>query len=149
MLQYATLYFLRLEKLRPMVKEAASMKWGDLKIMENILDIKPFEETIIIGTLFKEQKLKPSILNNIMGVLGQKKFSDSEGNFNFGGFVNQDEDDVAVLEDKSGRITIQRTQKFDFNNFVSGCILALKGKAIKGGYFEVSEYCFAGIPYKS
>ena len=109
MLQYATLYFLRLEKLRPMVKEAASMKWGDLKIMENILDIKPFEETIIIGTLFKEQKLKPSILNNIMGVLGQKKFSDSEGNFNFGGFVNQDEDDVAVLEDKSGRITIQRT----------------------------------------
>jgi hypothetical protein len=74
MLQYATLYFLRLEKLRPMVKEAASMKWGNLKIVDNILDIKPFEETVLIGTLFKEQKLKPSILNNIMGVLGQKKF---------------------------------------------------------------------------
>jgi hypothetical protein len=57
-----------------MVKEAAAMKWGNLKIVDNILDIKPFEETVIIGTLFKEQKLKPSILNNIMGVLGQKKF---------------------------------------------------------------------------
>jgi hypothetical protein len=57
-----------------MVKEAASMKWGNLKIVDNILDIKPFEETVLIGTLFKEQKLKPSILNNIMGVLGQKKF---------------------------------------------------------------------------
>ena len=54
MLQYATLYFLRLEKLRPMVKEAAAMKWGELKIVDNILDIKPFEETVIIGTLFKE-----------------------------------------------------------------------------------------------
>ena len=41
MLQYATLYFLRLAKLRPMVEEAASMKWQDdnLKIVENILDI--------------------------------------------------------------------------------------------------------------
>jgi DNA polymerase delta subunit 2 len=78
MLQYATLYFLRLEKLRPMVKDTASMKWlnseigisKNLKIVDNILDIKPFEETIIIGTLFKEQKLKPSILKDIMGVLG-------------------------------------------------------------------------------
>ena len=41
MLQYATLYFLRLAKLRPMVEEAASMKWQDdnLKIVDNILDI--------------------------------------------------------------------------------------------------------------
>ena len=51
------------------------------KIVDNILDIKPFEDTVIIGTLFKEQTLKPSILNNIMGVLGQKKFEDDDGNF--------------------------------------------------------------------
>jgi DNA polymerase delta subunit 2 len=73
LLQYATLYFHRLEKLRPSVKDAAELKWKDftnLKIQDNILDIKPKEETVIIGTLFKEQKLKPSILNNIMGVLG-------------------------------------------------------------------------------
>ena len=57
MLQYATLYFLRLEKLRPSVKDAAAMKWVNfehLKFVENILDIKPQEETVIIGTLFKE-----------------------------------------------------------------------------------------------
>ena len=44
--------------------------FGGPKIVDNILDIKPFEDTVIIGTLFKDQKLKPSILNNIMGVLG-------------------------------------------------------------------------------
>ena len=123
------------------------MKWGNLKIVDNILDIKPFEETVIIGTLFKEQPLKPSILNNIMGVLGQKKFQTPDGEFNYAGQVS--EDDVAVLEDKSGRITIKNSEEFNINQFVSGCILALKGKAITGGYFEVSEYCFAGIPYQS
>ena len=59
MLQYATLYFHRLEKLRPQVRESAEMKWKQtkgpsLRIVDNILDIKPFEETVIIGTLFKE-----------------------------------------------------------------------------------------------
>ena len=117
MLQYATLYFLRLEKLRPLVKEAAEMKWKDLrsknqselKYVNNILDIRPFEDTVIIGTLFKEQKLKPTILNNIMGVLGQKKFLGADGKFKYGAFVNTEEEDVAVLEDKSGRITIKNS----------------------------------------
>lgn len=53
----------------------------------------------------------------------------------YGGNVNKDEDDVAVLEDKSGRITIKKTDKFNIDKFVSGSIMALKGKAIQGGYF--------------
>lgn len=82
-----------------------------------------------------------------MGVLGQKKFQNTQGDFNFGGCVS--DDDVAVLEDKSGRITIKNSKEFNISNFVSGCILALKGQAITGGYFQVSEYCFAGIPFQS
>ena len=156
MLQYATLYFLRLEKLRPLVKEAAQMKWRDqrsktqaeLRFVDNILDIKPFEDTVIIGTLFKEQKMKPTILSNIMGVLGQKKFLNAQGDFNHGAFVNKEEDDVAVLEDKSGRITIKNSAIFNINHFVSGTILALKGRAINGGYFEVQDHCFAGVPFR-
>ena len=115
------------------------MRWqiqqGSLKIVDNILDIKPYQEAVIIGTLFKEQKLKPSILKDIMGVLGQKKFFDQDGQFLYGGNVNKEEDDVAVLEDKSGRITIKKTENFNIDNFVSGSIMALKGKAIAGGYF--------------
>lgn len=93
------------------------MKWqdlrsknsSDLKYVDNILDIKPFEDTVIIGTFFKEQKMKPTILTNIMGVLGQKKFLNAQGEFNHGAFVNSTESDVAVLEDKSGRITIKNS----------------------------------------
>lgn len=91
--------------------------------------------------------MKPSILKDIMGVLGQKKFHDVEGNFLYGVNVNKEEDDVAVLEDKSGRITIKKTELFNIDHFVSGSIMALKGKAISGGYFQVSDYCFAGIPF--
>jgi DNA polymerase delta subunit 2 len=120
---------------------------GQARFVDNILDIKPFEETVIIGTLFKEQKLKPSILNNIMGVLGQKKYMEG-GQFAHGQYVNHEEDDVAVLEDISGRITIQNSPKFQINHFVSGSILALKGRAVNGGYFEVNDYCFAGVPFR-
>ena len=56
---------------------------------------------------------------------------------------------MAVLEDKSGRITIKNSIEFNINNFVTGSILALRGKVITGGYFQVAEYCFAGIPFQS
>ena len=59
-----------------------------VQFVDNILDIKPFTETVIIGTVFKEQKLKPSILNNIMGTLGQKKFENLDGDFMFGNYVD-------------------------------------------------------------
>ena len=131
------------------------MKWllrtnSEIKIVDNILDIKPFEETVIIGTLFKEQSKKPSILNNIMGVLGAKKFY-KDNQFNYGAYVTEEAEtcDVAVLEDISGRITIKNSAKFTISNFVSGSILALKGKAIAGGYFEVDEFCFAGMPFRN
>jgi DNA polymerase delta subunit 2 len=55
--------------------------------VENILDIRQGEDTVIIGTLFKEQTKKPSILSNIMGVLGAKKFHNAEGEFNHGAYV--------------------------------------------------------------
>ena len=37
--------------------------------MDNILDLKTGELTVIIGTLFKEQKLKPCVFSNIEGVI--------------------------------------------------------------------------------
>jgi hypothetical protein len=107
------------------------MKWRSakpaVKFVDNILDIKPFTDTVILGTLFKEQKLKPSILNNIMGVLSQKEYTDAEGGFRHGQYVNHAEEDVAVLEDISGRITLKNSKVFPINEFVSGSILALKG----------------------
>ena len=56
-LQYATFYWLRLKSLTPHVKEVAEIKWEkdhNLTYVNNILDTKPNQPTVIIGTLFKE-----------------------------------------------------------------------------------------------
>jgi len=113
------------------------MKWGsDFKMVNNILDIKPYTMTVIIGTLFKEQALKPSILKNIVGVLGTKKFSK-------GLYVS--EDDYAVLEDSSGRIRLKKNENFDPKNFITGAIMSFLGVADQNGFFQVKDYCYAGI----
>jgi len=84
--------------------------------------------------------LKPSILKNVLGVLGTRKFS-------HGLYVS--EEDYSVLEDISGRIRIKRGAKFNHDNFVSGTIIGLRGVVDNSGYFEVLDYCFSGIPFST
>lgn len=62
-----------------------------------------------------------------MGVLSQKKYTDINGEFKHGSYVNNEEEDIAVLEDISGRITLKNSKVFPINEFVSGTIIALKG----------------------
>ena len=62
MQQFCSFYYKRLEQLRPEVKEAAELKWDNRgEYVDNILDLKPGVQTVIIGTLFKEQKKKPCV----------------------------------------------------------------------------------------
>lgn len=67
-LQYATFYWLRLQALKPAVREVAEIRWekdNNLVYVNNILDTKPDQMTVVIGTLFKEMPLKPSILRQV------------------------------------------------------------------------------------
>ena len=143
MLQYATFYFLRLNSIKPAVREVAEIRWekdANLQYVQNILDTRPQQPTVIIGTLFKEMPLKPSILKNIVGTLGTRKFANGQ-------YVS--EEDYAVLEDGSGRVRIKRGEAFAPERFISGSILALKGSVDKNGFFEVRDWCYAGIPFAS
>ena len=108
--------------------------------MNNILDTKPNQSTVIIGTLFKEQPLKPSILKNLLGTLGTRKFKNGQ-------YIS--EDDYAVLEDNSGRVRIKKNEVFNPEKFVTGSIIALKGVVDIKGFFEVKDYSYAGIPFQS
>lgn len=73
MQQFNAFYYKRLEQLRPAVQDAARLKWEDkydcIDILDNILDLKTNIRTVIIGTLFKEQKKKPSVLQNPVDVI--------------------------------------------------------------------------------
>ena len=93
------------------------------------MDIENYRTTVIIGTLFKEMLNKPSILDDIVGVLGTKK----ESNLTADG-------DYMILEDSSGRIRIKKSSEGEpihDSQFVSGSIIALKGISDRNGYFEI------------
>jgi len=66
--------------------------------------MQPERLTVIIGTLFKEQKNKPNVFDNIAGVINKVNFfSCSLGDDKMRGKFTAD-CDTAVLEDGSGRI---------------------------------------------
>jgi hypothetical protein len=56
MQQFCSFYYQRLNQLKPAVREAAEIKWDcEAEFVDNILDLKPGQLTVIIGTVFKEQ----------------------------------------------------------------------------------------------
>lgn len=99
--------------------------------MDNILDMKS-DLSVIIGTLFKEQKNKPNVFTNITGPINQVNAVDCSFGFatDKDSFIGKftSENDQAILEDASGRINIRESDKFKCNNFVTGSIMALLGK---------------------
>ena len=116
--QFCSFYYKRLEQLRAAVKEEAELKWDDRgEFVENILDLKPGIITVIIGTLFKEQKKKPCVFKNLTGVINNVSAIDlsfgavdADGNPLSNEFIS--EADLAILEDASGRITINQSSNF-------------------------------------
>jgi len=73
MQQFCAFYYKRLDQLRGAVKEAAELKWEEkATYVDNILDIKPHETTVIIGTLFKEQKAKQCVFDDLTGVISSR-----------------------------------------------------------------------------
>ena len=84
--QYAHIYFVRLEKFRPILQDRAIKKWGKKNTsqhaaktlmliptiitgkkyeIKSLAELEPNEKAIVIGTLYKQQELKPSILREI------------------------------------------------------------------------------------
>ena len=52
------------------MNEAAEIKWDTrADYVNNILDLRPGNMTVIIGTVYKEQKVKPEVFTDIAGVI--------------------------------------------------------------------------------
>ena len=108
-----------------------------MEYIENILDIKPNVETVIIGTLFKEMADKPCVLTNLLGVLETAK----------PGKNYCSENDTLVVEDSSGRIKVKPHEKLSVNSFCTGTIVALRGQVDLNGLFICKDFCYAGTPF--
>ena len=103
--------------------------------ISNILDIRQNTLSVLIGTLFKDMKIKPNILKDITGTLGSRK-----------PLQYCSDQDTCVLEDSSGRIRLKDKTKDGnlFSKIVTGSIIGCLGRADINGIFFVEDYVYAG-----
>ena len=104
---------------------------------EKILEVEGKEEVVTIGTLFKDMKLKPSIMDEYSKDRGLKLNSEAVDFCSDG--------DYLILEDDGGRMKITG-QCLPALELVTGIVLAVRGTAEPGGDFVVTDYCLPGLP---
>jgi len=150
--QYAAVYFTRLTKLKSVVlarAQAEEQQQGgeSAKLCQRILDIIPDQRCIVAGTLYKEQKLKPCILDEYNKEKAASLSSVSGGsNVGGGGERYMSDDDSLVLEDEFGRVSLSGpASKLPVRSLVSGVVVALAGREVEGGRFEVDRVFVPGL----
>ncbi|KAJ3161784.1 hypothetical protein HDU86_006555 [Geranomyces michiganensis] len=138
--QYAGIYFTRLNKLRPKAFAAAKERWGARAAappgVPRVLDVRPSQICYIVGTVYIEMPLKPSILDEvtkehwIVAPPPRQKYT-------------SDLDEV-VLEDESGRVSLTGAI-LKTTTLVTGIIIAVLGCENTDGKFEVIDICYPAL----
>eukprot|EP01080_Neovahlkampfia_damariscottae_P006068 gene6068-10076_t len=128
--------------MKPLIKKTIQKKNKNTKILKSILDVKANEECYIIGTLFKEMKLKPNILEEY-----EKDFKMNSSQDVITSFLS--DDDFLILEDEFGRVTL-KAEKEQIDELISGVIVGIFGFLDENGEFVIKNFQFAEIqPQKS
>lgn len=134
--QYSQIYFARLHLMRTLLYSLLP-NWKPHLPVCTVLGLEEGQECIIVGTLYKHMKLKPSILDEY-----SKERSASP-------LVQRDNfthaDDNLVLEDESGRVKLSGCLLLP-STYVTGNIIALHGKETSAGEFLVEDVLEAGLP---
>ena len=107
-----------------------------LPAVVRILEVPEEGEVAVVGTLYKEMKLKPSILDEYVK---DRSLSQQLGRTRFTG-----EGDTVVLEDEGARINLAGTGLRP-GGCVTGVVAAVRGRVLPSGEFEVAEVCYAGM----
>lgn len=135
--QYCSIYLTRLELMRNVLIQKAKEKWGEEYLIVKLhkLSETDCDKCIVIGTLFKDQKLKPSIVKQLSEA-NQLVPQPILTNFT-------DDSDVLLIEDELQRYQILGNLKKE--ELVTGITCALLGSDIGKGKFTVEDYIFVGF----
>ncbi|DBA81928.1 hypothetical protein WJX77_005299 [Trebouxia sp. C0004] len=133
--QYAHIYFQRLMLMKPPLLTKVRQKWPGVQLA-NILTLPENDEVLVVGTVYKDMKLKPSILDEYVKDRGASQLV---GRTKFVGA-----DDSIILEDESARMKL-RGEGLPVGQLVTGVVMAVKGVAAPGGDFQVNAFCFADM----
>lgn len=102
-----------------------------------VLGLEEGKDCIIVGTLYKHMKLKPTILDEYSKERSVEPLVQPQN------FMHSD--DHLVLEDESGRVKL-RGDVLPPSVYVTGIVVALQGKETDSGDFLVEEILEAGLP---
>ncbi|KAF0310483.1 DNA polymerase delta subunit 2 [Amphibalanus amphitrite] len=134
--QFYHVYSSRLKAVEERLRAAAAEKWGGVAVVAVSELDEERAECAVIGTLFKQQQLKPSILkeiseeHNLMPQPPRERFiSDS---------------DHLILEDEGARIRLEGN--IDPQQYVNGVVCAVVGREEVSGKFKVRDVCFPDLP---
>ncbi|GAB0092826.1 DNA polymerase delta subunit 2 [Sergentomyia squamirostris] len=132
--QFHNLYVARCEAMIPLLQEKANRKWGSQYPIRKIQDLSEDnpEKCVVIGTVFKQQVLKPSVLKELNG---QWNIMPQPIAPSF-----TDDSDYVMLEDE-----LQRVRLFGNivpHDLVTGVMCAALGHILEQGRFNVDEIIF-------
>ena len=148
--QYASDYFIRLEVLRTAAIEAGRRKWmengqiEDRQVVGHVKDYKSNDNDIVlVGVLFKDMCLKPSVLSDIQNNL---KISDQFMNFPSVSEITQKlaDTDTLFLEDMEARLQLVFSDKSNVDHLPTGLVVAVLGKVNNQGFFDVHDFVLPG-----
>ncbi|KAK4766437.1 hypothetical protein SAY87_008079 [Trapa incisa] len=134
--QYSQIYFARLQLLRALLRPLVT-SWKPHVPICNVLGIERGKECIVVGTLYKHMKLKPSVLDEYSKERSATPITIPHK------FMHQD--DYLVLEDESGRVKLGGSFLLP-SQYVTGVVVSLLGSEADAGYFHVDDVLEAGLP---
>lgn len=139
--QFAHIYAARLSELRDVLTQKVHAKWGDVQILK-LTELEDFDgqTCVIIGTLYKHQQWKPSILRELSDD-HQLTIPPPRPNY-------CSENDQAFLEDEMLRIKLSG-ELVDPQSIVTGIVCAILGNEEKDSSFHVKDWCFPGCAPKA
>lgn len=133
--QFASIYTVRIIEARRKLEKIVPKKWGKpAQTLMSLNNVKG-EPCVIIGTLYKHQELKPSVLQEVSK---QYQTVPPPARTHF----VSDKDEL-ILEDETQRVVLHG--KMNVHEVVTGCVVAVYGKLMNNGVFEVEDFCWPEV----
>ena len=135
------MYGARLDSMKPRIIEAAKEKLGKDISVKHLVELKEEDERareediLIVGTIFKQQEKKPSILAELS--------EDGGLELQPAHTVYTAETDSIVLEDDSMRVKLELGNVIAAGELVNGVVAGIWGREETGGKFGVKDIIYA------
>jgi len=149
--QYFEVYGARLAAMRPLIVAAAKASLGNNIQVKNLSDLREDEDEVsvsqqqedvlIVGTVFKQQERKPSILKEL-----SEPSEDGELELEPAHTKYTSDTDSLVLEDETMRVKMEDPHgKMKPGDLVNGVVAGVWGREAQGGKFAVKDVFFSGL----